>query len=100
MEISLTTQRKLEYLVEHFGENWQDEFDGKSVDRAYREAIGDTRKSLYCKIEDTTKKQLVELVSAHDTNISDFVEMLINTEWNKYQLRLKENAETLLREFG
>jgi len=100
MEISLTTQRKLEYLTKHFGENWQNAFDGKSVDRAYREAIGDTRKSLYCKIEDKTKARLIELVAAHDTNMSDFVEMLITTEWNKYQQRLKENAETLLRAFG
>lgn len=97
---SYATIRKIRIIEEKFGSDWKTTHPGLSIDAAYNQVVGDTRKNLFCKIDSSTKGLLDEMIGFHKIGMAEFVEALIEAEWSRHSSRLKETEQRIQTEFS
>ena len=78
-------QRKIRIIAKTFGDNWRDQYSDMAVDAVYNLAIQDDRKSVFCKIDKSRKEKLTEMLHYYDTTMGDFISMMIDTHYDRYQ---------------
>ncbi len=83
-DVSRETQRQIAVISEVFGENWRQDYKGRSVSALYREAIDDDRAVVYARVLPEVKDMLWQLVESWESNISDTIELLIEEEHAEY----------------
>lgn len=98
-EYSYATERKIRKIKEALGEGWANQIAGRSIDAVYNEIVGDTRKNLFCKVDAGIKQHLDEMAGEHKTQMAEFIEQLIESEWIRYRARLVEKERNMLAEF-
>jgi len=100
MAYSHTTERKLRIINSTLGEGWELKNEGKSIDAVYNEISGDNRKNLFCKVSPDTKEKVDIMTSSYNIKMSNFIEQLIISEWNRYENQQKIREETLINNFS
>lgn len=97
---SYATERKIRIIKEKLGENWKDKLEGRSIDAAYNELVGDSRKNLFCKIDPSAKARLDEMVEEFDVKMAELVESMINEEYEKLERKRDTSSVDLARQFA
>ena len=81
---SYATDRKQRIIEKALGPDWRDKHPGKSIDAVYNLVNGDTRKTLFCKVDPAIKEQLDEMVRYNEVNMAELVERLISEEYVRF----------------
>ena len=92
-------ERKEKIISSHFGENWKIEYSNMSIDALYKKAIGDERKTLFCKVTPECKKFLDEMVEHNDIMKSELVESMIRKEYSKFKNNMDYKIDNLINQF-
>jgi hypothetical protein len=97
---SYATARKVRIIESRLGAGWQGQRPNQSIDAVYNELVGDTRKNLFCKIDPTVKSKLDEMTGYYDVKMAEFVENLIDKEYDTYMKEKREKLNALAQEFS
>lgn len=97
--VSYATARKIRIIKEKLGPDWETYTQGKRIDAAYNELVGDSRKNLFCKLRPETKAKLDEMVAENDTKMAEFIESLIEREFDRHTQAKTRNAQDLAASF-
>ena len=97
---SYATERKIRILKERLGADWETKIAPKRIDRAYNELVGDQRKNLFCKLRPDCKTRLDEMVDERDMVMSEFVESLIDREWDRFVQEREALEKDLAKQFA
>lgn len=97
---SYTTDRKKMMLAESLGNDWEDQIGNKSIDKAYKELTGDTRKNIFCKVSPEAKAHLDVLKKSYKMDIGTLLENLINREFEMFTANEKKMLEKILSNFS
>lgn len=81
---SYATERKLRIIHRKAGENWRDQYPGKSIDAVYNLVTGDDRKNLFSKVTPTVKKHLDEMSNYEGANMSEMLEKCIEEAYSRH----------------
>jgi len=96
---SYATERKIRIIKEKLGPDWETYTQGKRIDAAYNELVGDSRKNLFCKLRPETKAKLDEMVRDNDTKMAEFIESLIEREYDRFTQAKTRKTEDLAARF-
>lgn len=99
MAYSYATERKIRIIKEHLPD-WDQASSGKSIDALYNELVGDNRKTLFCKIDANSKAHLDNMTDHYGTGMAEFIEQLVNAEWQRHSSRLANDEKNLLSEYS
>lgn len=83
-QFSYATERKLRIIQERLGDDWRDQYPDQSIDAVFNQLVGDTRKTLFCKLDAEVKQQLDTMTKDHGVRIGEFLEGLIRKEYDRY----------------
>ena len=97
---SYATERKLKYIREQLGENWESQRPGKSIDSVYNELTGDSRKTLFCKIRPEIKAHLDAMTKEHNIRIAEFLEQVIEKEYARFQEERQKIYESVAHQYS
>lgn len=97
---SYATERKIRIISEKLGDNWREHLNGRSIDSFYNELVGDTRKNLFCKLRPEVKSKLDELVDEHDMKMAEYVEILIEEAYARFETERDNIGKVLSGQFG
>lgn len=98
---SYATERKIRIIKEKLGPDWETYTQGKRIDAAYNELVGDSRKNLFCKLRPETKRKLDEMVRDNDTKMAEFIESLIEREYDRFlQEKTRQKNDLAVRFTG
>lgn len=95
---SYATERKIKKLREKFGDDWEQHLEGRSIDRAYSELVGDTRVHFYCKMKPTTKEMLDFLLEQSGSKAGPYIERLIRKAHQEHMERMQKNLNQIKRD--
>jgi len=98
-KLSYATNRKIRILKEKLGDDWREQYPGKSIDFIYNAVIGDNRKNLFCKVSPDVKDQVDEMVEGYDIKMSELIEKLVNEEHERYKARANSYSKDLANQF-
>lgn len=97
---SYATNRKLKFIQEQLGENWEAQRPGKSIDAVYNELTGDSRKTLFCKIHPEVKAHLDAMTKEHGIRIAEFLEQIIEKEYARFREERKKIYESVAHQYS
>lgn len=96
---SYATERKLSIIREKLGDNWQEQRSGKSIDAVYNELTGDSRRTLFCKINPEVKAHLDSMTKEHGIKIAEFLEQVIEKEYARFLEERKRLFEDVKQQY-
>lgn len=77
--------RKIRIIEKTFGPDWRNQYPDMAIDAVYNLAIQDDRKSVFCKIDRERKDRLAEMLAYYDATMGDFIGMMIDDHYERYQ---------------
>jgi hypothetical protein len=98
--LSYATGRKVRIIVEKLGVNWQKTHPGMAVDAIYNEVVGDTRRTVFCKVESSIKDNLDEMVIFKDMKMAEFIEFLIDNEYQRFTAQKKRMMSEVAKDYS
>lgn len=99
-DVSYATARKIRIIKEKLGDTWEQTAAGRRIDAVYNELVGDNRKNLFCKLQVSTKAKLDEMVDDSDTKMAEFLEALINREYERFLREKNVQNQNIVNQFG
>ena len=96
---SYATERKLKYIREQLGTNWEAQRPGQSIDSVYNELTGDNRRTLFCKIRPEVKEHLDAMTKEHGIRIAEFLEQVIEKEYARFRQERKRLYEDVAQQY-
>jgi len=99
-QFSYATERKLRIIQERVGDDWRDQYPNQSIDAVFNQIVGDTRKTLFCKLDAEVKQQLDTMTKDHGVRIGEFLEELIKKEYDRYVADQQRLFESVSEHYG
>lgn len=96
---SYATERKIRILEQQLGSDWKNRIGDKSIDAAYNDVMGDTRKNLFCKIDADIKDKLDIMLKFNQVGMAEFVAELIKAAWSRHEQAQDRGAKQILEAF-
>lgn len=96
---SYATERKKRILTEKLGENWREDYPGKSIDALYNMVVGDKRRNLFCKIDPEVKAMIDEMSDYYDVRMNELVEIVFREKYENFSDERDLFSENLASEF-
>jgi hypothetical protein len=99
-EPSYATARKLKIIESRLGADWRKNHPDVAVDAVYNRLVGDDRKTLFCKVQPGTKAKLDEMVTHYEIKMGEFIEKLIEVEYEIFIQQRTKMMQNLARDFS
>lgn len=99
-KFSYATERKIKIIEEKIGSDWEEKFQGESIDSIYNRLMGDDRKNLFCKISPQAKNLMEEMLTEYEVTLGEFVERLILKEYKQYEIGKDQKIHCLKNEYS